>query len=227
MKGMETIRRSILTGKESRKSTCSIIENDLDSIRATVLGKFYEGIVAEWLHRHEGYEHLKGKPCVYWEKVMIPSGEEFDEYHESLKNLKTKRTNSDGLFRNIHQEHYLWEAKNWPKWNEGLRDDVQISNIFKNTPWVFAKQVKHGGEDKPVSGIIFSWWKSFDGFESFEKKVSAMTGSHFKLYFTSAIIDDCRKKQYKKQYKWYTALIEEQQRNMSDFFGELLATCEE
>jgi hypothetical protein len=218
---METIRQSILTGTKSRKSTCSIIENDLDSIRATVLGKFYEGIIAEWLHRNKGFEHLKGKPCVYWQDVEIPDIETFREHRTSLQNLQRtkKRTNSDGLFRTDHQEHYLWEAKNWPKWNEGLTDKAQISNVFKTTPWVFARQVRHGGKDKQISGVLFSWWKRFDGFEDFEKDVMAMTGSKFKFYFTSDVIDDCRK----EQYDWYIKLIREQQRNISDFFGELLA----
>lgn len=220
---MEAIRESILAGVRSRKSKCSIIKTDLDSIRATILGKFYEGIVAQWLDAHEGYSFQKGKPCVYWKDLQIP--EALTAYHTSLENLKNNkkiRTNSDGLFlRTTSQECYLWEAKNWPKWSAGLRDkdQIQIKNIFEITPWVFAKQVRHEGKDKPVAGVIFSWWNEFDGFEAFEEEISHMIGSEFKLYFTSSIIDDCRK----EQYEWYISLIKEQQSNISEFFAELLA----
>jgi len=189
----------------------------LDSIRSTVLGKFYEGIVAKWLDTH-GYTFQEGKPCVYFKDLQIPGT--LPDYRKSLKNNKKIHTNSDGLFlRTTSQEHYLWEAKNWPKWSGGLRDRNQIEKIFKTTPWVFAKQVRHKGKDKPLSGIIFSWWKRFDGFREFEKTTSETIGLKFKLYFTSEIIDDCRK----EQYPWYIKLIEEQRHNMKDFFSELLA----
>lgn len=215
-----------MAGVRSRKSKSSIIETDLDSIRATVLGKFYEGIVARWLDAHKGYSFQKGKPCVYWKDLQIP--EKFTVHRkslESLKNNKKIRANLDGLFlHTASQEHYLWEAKNWPKWSAELRDkdQIQIKKIFEDTPWVFAKQVKHEGKYKSVSGVIFSWWKEFDGFEAFEKEISEMTCSQFKIYFTSSIIDDCRK----EQYDWYISLIKEQQSNIYEFFAELLGPYE-
>jgi hypothetical protein len=128
-----------------------------------------------------------------------------------------KRTNSDGLFKKDNK-HYLWEAKNWPKWNQGITDDKkQILNIFETTPWIFAKQVRHKGNDKNIEGIIFSWWNEFDNFSDFENHISKLIKAEFKIYFTANIIDDCKA----NQYKWYLKLVEEQQRNIAAFFRQL------
>ena len=217
---MESITKSILTGKSSRRSKWSIVPNDLDSIRAMVLGKFYEGIVARWLVEIEKYTFLEGKPSVYWCDLKISNAAKFKEYRTSLKRIKKEnktRTNSDGLLEK-NGKCYLWEAKNWPKWNQGLTDDKkQILNIFKTRPWIFAKKVKHKGYDKPIEGIIFSWWNEFDNYSDFEKETSKLIGADFKIYFTSNIIDDCRA----NQYKWYLRLIGEQRRNISGFLQQL------
>jgi hypothetical protein len=217
---MESITKSILIGKNSRISKCSLIPTDLDSIRATVLGKFYEGIIAKWLVEIKKYQFLEGKPSVYWQDLKIPNGSKYKDYKNSLENIKENkkiRTNSDGLFERNHHEYYLWEAKNWPKWNQGIPDEEQILKIFKTSPWIFAKKVKHKGTGKLIRGVIFSWWKNFDKSKDFEKEISRMIGSEFKMYFTSEIIDDCRE----NQYDWYLSLIKEQQWNMRDFFYQL------
>jgi len=196
-KNMESIIKSILIGKNSRISKCSRIPTDLDSVRATVLGKFYEGIIAQWLAEIKKYQFLEGKPSVYWGDLKIPNGDNYKDYKMALEEIKKDqkiRTNSDGLFEQ-RQKYYLWEAKNWPKWNQGIPDEDQILKIFKTTPWIFAKKVKHQGTEKPIRGVIFSWWKNFDKSSAFEKKISRIIGSKFKLYFTSEIIDDCRKNQ--------------------------------
>ncbi|MBF0120756.1 MAG: hypothetical protein HQK79_18155 [Desulfobacterales bacterium] len=220
---MESIIKSILIDKKSRKSKSSIIPNDLDSIRSTVLGKFYEGIIAKWLEEKEYYKFRNGKPSVYWHNILIPDKiDNSEEYKASLekiiKDQKKKRTNSDGLFER-GEKKYLWEAKNWPKWNQGCSDNKeQICKIFKETPWIFAKEVKHIGKNMPIQGIIFSWWNEFEGFKEFEDNISKIIEIEFKIYFTSNIIDDCRK----EKYDWYIELVKEQQENLCLFFTELL-----
>lgn len=51
-----------------------------------------------------------------------------------------------------------------------------------------------------------------------EKITTQIINMPFKFYFTSNIIDDCRK----KKYGWYEELIEEQKENIDEFFEELL-----
>ena len=209
-----------MTGSGSRKTQFCIISADLDSIRSTVLGKFYEGIVAKWLNEKGGYQFQPGKPAVYWQNITIPVGKKYDDYRAGLKKLiknKKKRANSDGLFKKGNG-YYLWETKNWPKWDEGYSNEKeQILDIFKGTPWLFTKKVNHNGTEIPIEGVIFSWWQKFDKFKDFEKELSLLIGSQFRIYFTSEIIDDCRR----NKYKWYLKLINEQEQNIATFFKEL------
>jgi len=204
------------------KSKKSIIPTDLDSIRSTLFGKFYEGIIAKWLKK-EGYEHLQGKPCVYWkdtQPLSNPSNDVFiDSLNKSLKQKKNNniRTNLDGLFKK-DGGFYLWEAKNWAKWDEGKYREIQVEDLLRNSPWLLSKKVKHNGEDKKINGILFSWWQKFDKYEKIEQNISQIIKLPFKFYFTSDIIDDCKK----EKYDWYQELINEQKENIEEFFKELL-----
>ena len=209
-------------GKNSRKSKHSIIQNDLDSIRSTLFGKFYEGIIAKWLQENEGYIHQKGKPCVYWKETDHIKNSLKNSFVDKINNaLKKKkenniRTNSDGLFKK-NNCYYLWEAKHWAKWNEGKSIGTQVWDLLSNSPWILAKKVKHGSEFKDIKGILFSWWQEFNEYEEMEKITTQIINVPFKFYFTSNIIDDCRK----KKYGWYQKLIEEQKENIDEFFEEL------
>jgi len=212
----------ILTGKKSRKSNDSIIQNDLDSIRATLLGKFYEGIVAKWLMIKEGYDFVEGKPMVFWNDVHIPNVEhiDLDEFKTNLaeKQRKHKRTILDGLFEK-DQKCYLWEAKNWPKWDQGTSNfKEQIYNVFKEKPWIFADKFVHANLKKEITGFLFSWWNEFDGYKDFEKEIEDLIGKEFKIFFTSDVIQECRD----NSYSWYLDLVLEQQKNIHDFFTELI-----
>ena len=211
------------TGKNSRKSKHSIIQNDLDSIRSTLFGKFYEGIIAKWLQEHDKYILIDGKPCVYWvntKSLYNASDKAFQQrINSALKKKKQKnvRTNSDGFFTKA-SNNYLWEAKNWAKWSEGKTVYNQVLDLLSSSPWLLAKEVKHNGEFKAVNGILFSWWQKFDRYHDIEKQISSNIRIPFKFYFTSKIIDDCRI----EKYDWYLKLINEQKENIDDFFKELL-----
>lgn len=211
----------IKTGKLSRRSKKSIIETDLDSIRSTFFGKFYEGIIAQWLQEKEGFKHQKGKPCVYWNETHeLKSIDDFSiSLNESLRHKKESNThtNSDGLFEK-NGELFLWEAKNWPKWDEGKKPYEQVKNLLKESPYILAKQVKINGQNKEIKGILFSWWHEFENYEKLQNYISSLLKISFKFYFTSNIIDDCRK----NKYGWYIELINEQKNNVVDFCNELL-----
>jgi len=205
------------------KSKESVIPTDLDSIRSTLFGKFYEGIIAKWLEEKEGYKHLQGKPCVYWKNtqpLLNPSNDAFiDSLNKSLEQKRNNniRTNSDGLFEK-DGGFYLWEAKHWAKWNEGKPIEKQVEDLLSNSPWLLAKNVKHNGQDKKINGILFSWWQRFEGYEKLQQDISRRIRLPFKFYFTSDIIDDCRR----NKYHWYQKLINEQKENIDEFFRELL-----
>jgi len=214
------------------KSKESVIPTDLDSIRATLFGKFYEGIIAKWLEEKEGYIHLRGRACVYWkciEEFLNPSKDSLPESERTIinidslnKSLKQKkenntRANLDGLFEKA-DVLYLWEAKNWPKWDEGKPLKKQVEDILKRSPWLLTKVVKHDGKYKPIGGILFSWWQKFEGWERLQEDISRIINLPFIFYFTSEIIDDCRQ----KRYEWYKKLINEQKKNIDNFFRELL-----
>ena len=51
-----------------------------------------------------------------------------------------------------------------------------------------------------------------------ENEIKQIINLPFKIYFTSNIIDDCRK----EKYEWYQKLINEQKGNIEGFFKELL-----
>lgn len=205
------------------KSKESVISTDLDSIRSTLFGKFYEGIIAKWLEEKEGYKHLQDKPCVYWKNtqpLVNPSNDEFIySLNKSLEQKKNNNihTNSDGLFEK-DGGFYLWEAKNWPNWNEGKPIKKQVEDLLGNSPWLLAKKVRHQAQTKQLSGILFSWWQIFESCDQLEKDISERINIPFKIYFTSEIIDDCRK----NKYDWYQKLINEQKENIDKFFRELL-----
>lgn len=206
---------------EAGKSNKSIISTDLDSIRSTLFGKFYEGIIAKWLVEKEGYLHQNGKPCVYWKEIdELNLSDNFSKsLNGSLESKKrhNKHSNSDGLFKK-NDKYFLWEAKHWAKWNEGKELEKQVGDLLSNSPWLLAKKVKKSGENIKIDGILFSWWQRFKGYETLQQDVSQRIGLPFKFYFTSDIIDDCRR----NKYCWYKKLINEQKENIDEFFRELL-----
>lgn len=207
--------------KEESQSRESIIQTDLDSIRSTFLGKFYEGIVANWLEEKEGFVHQKGKPQVWWNEILElkPTDEFSTNLNESLKAKKkdNQHTYSDGLFEK-NGELYLWEAKNWPKWNEGKKLYKQVKDLLSISPYILAKQVKIGGQNKKIKGLLFSWWEKFENYEELQKYISSLVGIPFKFYFTSDILDDCRE----NKYDWYIRLIKEQKNDIVEFCDKLL-----
>jgi len=209
------------TGKKSRKSKNSIIPNDLDSIRSTLFGKFYEGIIAKWLQEKEKYTHKKGKPCAYWNEILeLKSSDDFSiKLNKSLndKKQRNKHTNSDGLFEK-NGKLYLWEAKHWAKWDEGKAIQTQVKDLLSGSPWILAKKVKHCGKPIAIDGILFSWWQKFEGYDMAEKEIERIINLPFKFYFTSEIIKDCRR----EKYDWYIKLVNEQKENIDEFFKELL-----
>jgi hypothetical protein len=227
---MEDILNIFNTGE---RSNVSIIENDLDSVRSTVFGKFYEGIIAGYLVKQKKFEYLKKKPNVYFRdknkyKKNVENIQSDDPFivklNESLVKEKRIHTNSDGLFKK-GKKYYLWEAKNWPKWNEGKKLDKQVEDLLSSSTWLLAKSVYLSGTRISIDGIFFSWWDFRDEKKSYEKElkklekgVANLLSIKFKIFYTSQIISNC----IKKNYEWYTDLINEQKINIDKFFKQLL-----
>lgn len=207
----------------SKKSKESIIQTDLDSIRSTLFGKFYEGIIARWLVEKEGFEYHKGRPNVYWSDIKeLKSKDDFSKkLNQALNGKKRdkKYTNSDGLFEK-NGNFYLWEAKNWPKWRgkEKTLDEQVKNEALANSPWLLARQIHLRGEKRNISGMLFSWWQRFEECKKLENEVKETIGMPFKFYFTAEIVDDCRK----EKYDWYIKLVNEQKQNIDKFFEEIL-----
>lgn len=206
---------------EIKDSKNSIISKDKNSIRSTLFGTFYEGIIAKWFVEKEGYIHREGRPCVYWNQIeeLKSTDDLSNNLNKSLldKKLHGKHSNSDGLFER-DEKYYLWEAKNWPKWREGKTFVKQVQDVLGDSPWLLAKKVKFKSEEKAIDGFLFSWWKQFDTYEEIEKQIEKITGLPFKFYFTSDIINECRR----EKYVWYKELVNEQKENIEEFFQILL-----
>jgi len=207
---------------QAGKSEESIIQTDLDSIRSTLFGKFYEGIIAKWLEDQENYKHMPGKPNVYWNETSPLAVAKTDLGKALNEALKTKKKNNfwanmDGVFEKDNQL-YLWEAKNWAKWDEGKKLKQQVEDLLKSSPWLLADKIKHKGTYKELHGFIFSWWQEFEGHKDLEHDINKLINRPFAFYFTSNIIEDCRT----KKYQWYQNLVNEQKKNIDAFFKELL-----
>lgn len=207
-----------------RNSKDSLISTNLGSIKSTLFGKFYEGIVAHYLVDREGYKHLQGKPCVYWKDIPANKHSKnnlLNTLYQGLtdvNNSKKVHTNSDGLYFK-EGKYYLWEAKNWPKWKTDKSIYEQTYKLLLNSPWILAKSVIHKNKTYNINGILFSWWQEFDNYEELENELSDSIGLKFKFYFTNKILDECRS----EQYDWYIKLIKEQEKNINELFNDLLS----
>lgn len=200
----------------------SVIQTDLDSIRSTLFGKFYEGVVAKHLEEKKKYSFL-GKAAVNWADCIKTSKK--DDFSQKLNNsLQQKidnnktRANPDGLYEK-EGEYYLWEAKNWACWDEGKSSVFkQVRDLLNESSWLLGTKARVNGKEYQIDNFIFSWWDPFQDFNSIEVEVSESIGKPLDIMFTLDIIDDCRK----NKYGWYQELINEQKKNIDEFFRELL-----
>lgn len=208
--------------KHAGNSKESLIQTDLDSIRSTLFGKFYEGVVAKYLEEKKKYSFL-GKAAVNWADCIKTSKK--DDFSQKLNNsLQQKidnnktRANPDGLYEK-DGEYYLWEAKNWACWDEGKPSVFkQVRDLLNESSWLLGTKARVNGKEYQIDNFIFSWWDPFQDFNSIEVEVSESIGKPLKIMFTLGIIDDCRK----NKYDWYQKLINEQKKNIDEFFDQLL-----
>lgn len=206
-------------------------ESKYGGTRSTLFGRFYERLVARWLEENEGFRlarHPKGsphKPRIYW-KSIDPAQFDFaqeDEIRASVsKALERLKSHShctpDGLFSKDNNL-YLWEAKNWPLYSEAGPEKQVLKYLFSN-PWVLAKTCVMEGQNREISGFLFSFWDMEAEIKArIETRINRLVGGRkMRIVLTASILDDC----IQKQYKWYREIIEQERENVVRFFDQLL-----
>lgn len=197
-----------------------------DGTRATLFGRFYEGIVSRWLEEKRGYKlarHSSGavhKPRIYWNKIQW---DKFDYSGEELFNPKIEdlRKRSycipDGCFVN-EGKFYIWEAKNWPRYPE-KGPKPQIWAYLSSYPWILATTFDLGDKEQDIAGFLFSFWDMPAPIkDEIEQGVNRIIGANkFEIVLTSPIIYDC----IRRQYDWYAEITRRERRNVNNFFDQL------
>jgi hypothetical protein len=198
-----------------------------DPVKSTLFGKFYEKIVAAWLTRRMGFEPYDRKPRIYWEDVKFVDGdcESALKLNGALKKHKDgkKFCTPDGIFQK-NEKFYIWEAKNWPLWNEGKKPLDQLRDLLFSMPFILATKAVYRGQDRNIHGILFSWWSKPEGstpeeIESLLRDIrSRIAPRTFELFYTADILEEC----IAKQYPWYLEIIKDEQARIDTFFRDLL-----
>jgi|YNPNPStandDraft_1061719.scaffolds.fasta_scaffold107205_1 hypothetical protein len=197
--------------------------NDIinDPIKATLFGKFYEKIVSEWLEEREGFTLCKGKPRIYWKDVEYAKGnsKSVSELNDILKKYKEEKQfcTPDGFMKK-DGKHYVWEAKNWPCWTEGKKPLEQLRDLLWSMPLILATKAVHRTKEKPIDGILFSWWSKPEGVEPLLKEIKELIEPRtFEIFYTADILEDC----IKNQYPWYLEIVKEEKTRIDELFRDL------
>lgn len=201
-----------------------------DPVKSTLFGKFYEKIVSAWLDEKKGFEHLKGKPRIYWEYVKFVEGDGDPalKYNDVLKKNKNEKQfcTPDGIFKK-DEKFYIWEAKNWPNWEEarkGKKPLDQLRDVLFSLPFILAARADYRTKIYNIDGILFSWWSKPEGstpeeLESLLINVRALIAPRtFELFYTADVLDEC----ITNQYPWYLEIIKEERARIDTLFKDLL-----
>lgn len=193
-------------------------------VKSTLFGKFYEGIVLEWLKENKNLVPFEGKPRVYWKDVDPLNNATQDAMilNERLKDYKVNKQycTPDGLLEKEDQ-YYIWEAKNWPLWKEGKTNIDQLKDVLLSLPQLIATEVDYRKKKKAVHGFLFSWWSEPKEANDLLKEIRALiTPRTFDIYYTKPILEDC----IIKQYPWYVQIVKNEKLGIDKFFNDLLGT---
>jgi len=198
---------------------------DKDPIKSTLFGKFYEDIYRGWFKNQKCFEVLRGKPKVNW-LDRTPSEKcqrAFPQFDELLAKSQREKAYCipDGILK-IGEEHFIWEAKNWPNWSGGLQPLDQLRDELLKLPYILAPKLLRG-RDYDISGIVFTWWSKPKGKETETDELirqmnSLIAPPTIRLYYTVDVLDECRT----KQYPWYCKIIERERSRVNQLFDDLL-----
>ena len=129
-----------------------------DPIKSTLFGKFYERIILEWLKEEKGFTRFEGKPRIYWKDVELINGDSKSAHrlNEVLKRYKNEKQfcTPDGLLEK-NGKFYIWEAKNWPLYNEGKKPLSQLEDLVFSMPLIQAKKAVYRSKKYNIDEFYF------------------------------------------------------------------------
>jgi hypothetical protein len=193
-----------------------------DPTKSTLFGRFYEKILLNWLEEKKGFTPSIGKPRIYWKDVEFKrevngSTHKLKEALERIKKDKQFCT-PDGLFKK-DDKYYIWEAKNWPLWDEGKLPLDQLTDLLFSVPFFLATKAVYKTKDYKIAGFLFSWWSQPENVEFLLMKIKILIAPRtFEIFYTANIIEDC----IKNKYPWYLQIIENEKTRASELFEDLL-----
>ena len=118
---------------------------------------------------------------------------------------------------------YIWEAKNWPLWNEGKTNFNQLRDVLLSLPQLLATQANYRKEKKTVHGFLFSWWSEPLEVNILLEEIRTLIAPRtFEIYYTKPILEDC----IERQYPWYVQIVDREKLGVEKFFKDLLGTAE-
>lgn len=194
-----------------------------DPIKATLFGKFYERIVLKWFEQKKGFVSFKGKPRIYWQHVKPAKGygDGIKKINKVLKEYKKENQycTPDGFLQKSGK-FYIWEAKNWPLWTQGMKPLDQISELLYSMPLILSAKADFRGVDYKVDGILFSWWVKPDGINVLLKGINKIIAPRtFEMFYTAEVLADC----IANKYPWYSEIIKEEKEKIDEFFEDLIS----
>lgn len=134
------------------------------AMRVTLFSKFYEELLRQYFS-HNLYKVCKGKPRIFWKKIIIPSEVRGSNHLKLVNSLKTKQRKEsycipDGLFVK-DGKYFVWEAKNWVQELYSSPFDKYVWSFA----WLLANKVEYKGKTHNLSGFVISWWEREVGME--------------------------------------------------------------
>jgi hypothetical protein len=195
-------------------------------LKSTIFGKFYEEVVRGWLQENEHFIPSDGKPRIYWKDLVQIKGDSQSaiKLNKSLENNKAEKKfcTPDGLLQK-EDKLYIWEAKNWPLWNEGKTEFNQLRDLLLSLPQILATKADYRKEKKAIHGFLFSWWSEPADANTLLKEIRTLIAPRcFEIFYTKVILEDC----ITKKYPWYVQIINNNKSSVQKFFNDLLGTSE-
>jgi hypothetical protein len=192
-----------------------------DPVKSTLFGKFYEQIIKEWFKEKKVCLPEDGKPRIYWKQVDLAAENSALAGHLNnalKKNKKEKQFCTPDGFMKRGDKVYIWEAKNWPQWDEGKKKLKQLEDLLSGLPIILSKKAKHKTKELSIDGIMFSWWSKPEGIEPILEEINNLIAPRtFEMFYTADILEDC----VRERYDWYLRIIEVEKARIDQMFTEL------
>jgi len=117
-----------------------------------------------------------------------------------------------------HNKFFLWEAKNWPLWQQNKDPLDKLRDQLFSMPMIMATKAHFEGVPYHISGILFSWWTKPKGVNSLVQEINNLIKPRiFKIFYTDKILEEC----IQQKYPWYLKIIKEEKEKIDKFFSDL------